>query len=274
MDFYGYHGKQETFLKIVVYDPSYILRLRELLDSQIVGGRVFQCYEAHLNYFMQLFSDHNIYGINELSIIEFSFRRNLDPDLMGLFHKVSTLMARLADQGYDLVDIEAKHPSMFNGMEKVSSCYIEIDLSVNGILNSFAPQHDIADSNDEKSVDSEMEVENFDMGEHKLKFEVKITRALKEIWEDEVKRRELYGIQNMPEGIIDYSKNIESKQSPQKDPLWVNFIKKGSNLDLLIDMVKSSLRGEEKRQSNEIQICREVAENYKEVLATQKEKLI
>ncbi len=44
MDFYGYHEKPETFLKIIVYDPAYIIKLRELLDSKIVGGKTFQCY--------------------------------------------------------------------------------------------------------------------------------------------------------------------------------------------------------------------------------------
>lgn len=68
MDFYGFHEKPEIFLKIIVYDPAYIIKLRELLDSKIVGGKIFQCYEAHINFFMQLFSDHNIFGINELNI--------------------------------------------------------------------------------------------------------------------------------------------------------------------------------------------------------------
>lgn len=78
-----------------MYDPAYITKLRELLDSQIVGGRVFQCYEAHINYFMQLFSDNNIYGINELNIMDFSFRKNLASPMMDLFRKMNTQTSQL-----------------------------------------------------------------------------------------------------------------------------------------------------------------------------------
>lgn len=67
----------------------------------------------------------------------------------------------------------------------------------------------------------------------------------------------------MPEGIINYSKNIEAKGGTTKDPLWVNFVKKGNNMNLIIDMIKSSALGGKRRQSENIEVYREVAENYK-----------
>lgn len=33
-------------------------------------------------------------------------------------------------------------------------------------------------------MDSEIDIEDFDLSGQKLKFDVKITRALKEVWED------------------------------------------------------------------------------------------
>jgi hypothetical protein len=63
------------------------------------------------------------------------------------------------------------------------------------------------DSGGEDSVDSEMEVE-VNEESCKRKFSVKITRALEEIWRDEVGRRRKFGIGEEVKGVLDYSKNI------------------------------------------------------------------
>ena len=105
LDFYGYHESPETFLKISVYDPSYIYRLRELIDSNAIGGRSFQCYEAHINYHMQLFTEFNIFGIHEMKISGFTFRRNLNSQLMDLFQKVDPeINGDLMTRGWNLTE--------------------------------------------------------------------------------------------------------------------------------------------------------------------------
>ena len=60
------------------------------MDSKIVHGRSFQCYEAHINYHMQLFTEYNIFGIHEMKIDGFTFRKNMDKDLMQLFKKIDS----------------------------------------------------------------------------------------------------------------------------------------------------------------------------------------
>lgn len=55
---------------------------------------------------------------------------------------------------------------------------------------------------------------------------------------------------------------------------WINFLKKGSNFEQFLQVIRSSVRGTKKIQTNDIEICREIAENYTEVLENQKEKLI
>ena len=103
MDFYGYHEKPETFLKITVYNPLHIFKLRELLDSNILNGRSFQCYEAHVNYHMQLFTEFNIFGIHEMKVEGFTFRKNLDKSTMTLFKKIDPeINGRLMEEGWDL----------------------------------------------------------------------------------------------------------------------------------------------------------------------------
>lgn len=89
-----------------------------------MGGKFFQCYEAHLNYFMQLFSDHNIYGIDELKIMEFTFRKNLNHEVMELFRKISSLTGNLITEGINVSELENKFPHHFNTLEKASSSYI------------------------------------------------------------------------------------------------------------------------------------------------------
>ena len=43
-----------------------------------------------------------------------------------------------------------------------------------------------------------------------IEMNVKVTTALNEVWKDELKRREKYGVKEKPFAFIDYSNNIES----------------------------------------------------------------
>ena len=68
-DFYGYHTSKEWFLKIYFYDPMNVHRLKELMGSKALNGKMFQCYEAHINYFMHFFADLNIYGLHQVTLL-------------------------------------------------------------------------------------------------------------------------------------------------------------------------------------------------------------
>ena len=79
---YGYyHDSDQKFIKITVYDPDSITRLRDLLWSGVVFRFRFQSYEAHLTYFMHLYTDYDLYGMEFLKITNFHFRRNGLPKL-------------------------------------------------------------------------------------------------------------------------------------------------------------------------------------------------
>ena len=52
----------------------------------MIENKFFQCYEAHINYFMQMFTDLNILGISDMIIKDFTFRKNLP--LMKMFSKI------------------------------------------------------------------------------------------------------------------------------------------------------------------------------------------
>jgi len=50
LDFYGYHGKEEKFIKIIVYDQKYIKPLTKILSSGLIMDVQFQIYEVYFNF--------------------------------------------------------------------------------------------------------------------------------------------------------------------------------------------------------------------------------
>lgn len=46
MDFYGYHGKEEKFIKVFVYDLKYIKPLTKILSSGLIMDIQFQIFEV------------------------------------------------------------------------------------------------------------------------------------------------------------------------------------------------------------------------------------
>lgn len=72
-------------------------------------------------------------------------------------------------------------------------------------MNQFESDNDYW-SDCEDSFDSEDVADNKDM----IEMNVKVTTALNEVWKDELKRREKYGVKEKPFAFIDYSNNIES----------------------------------------------------------------
>jgi hypothetical protein len=203
-DFYGYHTTREVFLKIYLFDPSFVAPLRELLNSKIIGNKSFQCYEAHINYYMQFFSDFNIYGINEMKICGFTFRKNMK--IMPLFEKISSKLTEgIVHRGWNLEQLEQSQPECFNCLHKMSNCYIEIDFDFQAILNAY----EVKDSEDEHEFESSDE-EALARTEGLRKIKVNVTKALEEIWRDEKKRRSRFKIRKTLEGVIDLSKNVES----------------------------------------------------------------
>ncbi len=102
-------------------------RLREIMTSKALNGKVFQCYEAHINYFMHFFADLNIYGMHHVTLLDFKFRRNIG----GMQQQFAKLDSRLSRNefvkpivGLDLSDIARAIPALFSPLEKMSSCYL------------------------------------------------------------------------------------------------------------------------------------------------------
>ncbi|XP_051880157.1 DNA polymerase zeta catalytic subunit [Pristis pectinata] len=75
MPFYGFHEKEKQFMKIYLYNPLMVKRVCELLQGGAVMNKSYQPYEAHLPYLLQLFIDHNLYGMNLIHLAAVKFRK-------------------------------------------------------------------------------------------------------------------------------------------------------------------------------------------------------
>ena len=79
---YGYHNDKNTlFLKFTIYNPWRIQKLKELLWSGHIMNYRFQSFEAHLTYFMKLYTDWDLYGMDFIKISNFKFRKDGLPTL-------------------------------------------------------------------------------------------------------------------------------------------------------------------------------------------------
>lgn len=209
--------------------------MRELLSSGVISSKSFQCYEAHINYYMQFFAEFNIYGINEMRLCGFTFRKNYN--IMPLFEKISSrLNEGIVHRGWDLAQLHATRPECFNALHKTSTCYIELDFEFQSILNSY----ELRDSEEEEVHSSDEDIVAGTNGLRRLK--VTVTKALEEIWRDERKRRSRFKIRQPLEGLIDLTKNIECTEAVEKglkDPLWISFLEKGDNGCQFVRMLQS-----------------------------------
>ncbi|XP_041353976.1 LOW QUALITY PROTEIN: uncharacterized protein LOC121371842 [Gigantopelta aegis] len=75
---YGYHAKEQEFIKIYLYNPTSVKKAADLLLAGAVMSKPFQPYEAHIPYHLQLFIDFNLYGMNLINAGAVKFRRKKD----------------------------------------------------------------------------------------------------------------------------------------------------------------------------------------------------
>ncbi|CAG2245024.1 POLZ [Mytilus edulis] len=72
---YGYHEKEEQFLKIFLYNPRMVKKAADLLLGGAVMNKAFQPHEAHIPYILQMFIDYNLYGMNMINVCAVKFRK-------------------------------------------------------------------------------------------------------------------------------------------------------------------------------------------------------
>jgi DNA polymerase zeta len=123
--FYGFHVGYRYYLKIYMLNPMVMTRLADLLRQGVVMKKVFQPYEAHLQYLLQWMTDYNLYGCGYIDCRKVKFRAPVP-----LYEEMDSLSHLWHDRSIPdgLVTDEVNLP-------RVSHCSIEVDISVQDILN-------------------------------------------------------------------------------------------------------------------------------------------
>ncbi|KAL7738667.1 hypothetical protein ACLKA6_006953 [Drosophila palustris] len=119
--FYGYHRVEHQFLKIYMFNPRFVRRAANLLQSGAILNKNFNPHESHVPYILQFMIDFNLYGMSYLHVpLEVvKFRRNTEEDVIPY--------ANVKPQ--QLLDISSA--------KKVACSTLELDISSNFILNRF-----------------------------------------------------------------------------------------------------------------------------------------
>ncbi|KAF2839045.1 hypothetical protein M501DRAFT_1057352 [Patellaria atrata CBS 101060] len=164
--FYGYHVGYKFYMKIYIFNPLYMTRLTELLLQGAIMKRVFQPYEAHLQYILQWMSDYNLYGCAYIDCAKVRFRTPV-PDYLEL--------ANEEHQWHDR-SIRPEWISDPDSYPRQSHCSIEIDVRVEDIMNR-------------EEIKPRPIHQDFTERFAKLDTDEKVVASMASLWRDETLRR-------------------------------------------------------------------------------------
>ncbi|KAM4522166.1 DNA polymerase zeta catalytic subunit isoform 2-T2 [Odontesthes bonariensis] len=161
MPFYGYHAKEKHFMKIYLYNPQMVKRVCELLQSGAVMNKSYQPHEGHIPYLLQLFIDHNLYGMNLVNLGAVKFRKSnnkeeatADPDgatsscRPSLSPWTSPCTSKPNDNTLGGTFVRWEENTLpcslvLDEVEKQSTCELEVDAVAVDILNRLDIENQI-----------------------------------------------------------------------------------------------------------------------------------
>ncbi|EGG11103.1 uncharacterized protein MELLADRAFT_33498 [Melampsora larici-populina 98AG31] len=191
--FYGFHVGYRYFLKIYCLQARFKKRMADLLRSGKVidpsshspyqtsnnqrgsSARAgFKVFEEHIPFHLQFMLDHNLYGCGMIELSECSFRLPLPDDLP---QSPNSNVAGLFSAGNVPTDLLGPR-----SLTKTSHCTLEIDCHVSAIMNRHIVQ--------ERALHDDFHelLGNPAFGDEKL------VHSVKELWEDERRRRQARGM--------------------------------------------------------------------------------
>ena len=164
--FYGFYVGYRYYLKIYMLNPMVMTRLSDLLRQGVIMKKVFQPFEAHLQYLLQWMADYNLYGCGYIDCSKVTFRSPVPQyeemdNLSHLWHDRSIPKAMVTDESL---------------LPRVSHCSIEVDICVKDILNRQdikprALHHDFIERLNPLAPDE------------------KLVHSMAGLWKDETRRR-------------------------------------------------------------------------------------
>ncbi|KAG8906210.1 DNA polymerase zeta [Tulasnella sp. 403] len=165
--FYGFHCAYAPYLKVHVIDPQHTLRAATILRSGGVMQQHFLVFESHLSYLLQFMCDFGLYGCGELEVAEAYVRE------------------RTASEA-DTTHGQAIDTSMFqlSTYARQSSLPLELDVAAFHILNSRLLSA--------RNIHHSLTIPAAPQPPEPL------VLSVRELWEDERKRRDSKGLPPTP----------------------------------------------------------------------------
>ncbi|KAG5647998.1 hypothetical protein DXG03_007032 [Asterophora parasitica] len=170
--FYGFHSSYTPFLKVFVADPAYVFRTVTILQSATVMGTRFRIFESHISYVLQFMCDFGLYGCGWIDLEEV-----LQRDVK------STCEGEYANSDEHMFDSSPYF--------RQTRMPLEVDAIAPHILN----RHSIAPRN----LHHKLEIPAAPLPPDPL------VLSVRELWEDERKRRAARGLNPSPEIPVDPS---------------------------------------------------------------------
>lgn len=168
--FYGFHSSYTPFLKILIADPAFVNRAVTILQSGTVMRTRFRVYESHLSYILQFMCDFGLYGCGWMNIAE-AWQR-----------------------GHEETDTEMTEPTTFkiSPYFRQSRMPLEVDVAAHQILN----RHLLSARN----IHHKLEIPSPPLPSEPF------VLSVRELWDDERRRRLAKGLSPTPALPIDLSK--------------------------------------------------------------------
>ncbi|KAK4543375.1 hypothetical protein LTR36_005518 [Oleoguttula mirabilis] len=169
--FFGYNVGYHYYLKVYLLNPQHMTRFSDLLQQGAILKRVFQPYEAHLQYLLQWMCDFNLYGCAYIEV---------NADKVGWRSPVPEWL-ELEDPAHLWHDRSIAPNAMLqeDRFQRQSHCQLELDFSVEDIINrSSIRSRELHHS----FVERLSSLEN-------LPPEEKLVHSMAGLWKDETRRR-------------------------------------------------------------------------------------
>ncbi|GAA5965048.1 hypothetical protein JCM8115_005696 [Rhodotorula mucilaginosa] len=209
--FYGYHVGYVPYLKIYIVHPRHKTRLSEVLRSGAVLGTPFDVFEAHVPFLLQFMLDANLFGCGWVEVGKCLFREDVPDHVPSPSddYNPPSCSGPYAFRTYSTLTVPAVrlHPPVEEGgPAKTSYMRLELDLPVSAILNrrrltARDLHHDFIEM---------LHPERVERGKN--------VRSVRELWEDEQRRRAARG-ESGPYDLVDKEPR-EWDERPKDAPIW------------------------------------------------------
>ncbi|TFY71796.1 hypothetical protein EVG20_g1209 [Dentipellis fragilis] len=185
LHFYGFHSSHSPFLKIHIIDPAVVHRAVAILRSGTVMSTRFRVFESHLSFVLQFLCDFGLYGCGWIDLGDVWHRCHRDSDIYN------------TDEFQRAVSTFKPSPCF-----RQSRMSLEVDAIAAQILNRY--------------MLSARDIQHLQSKAAQVDATEPLVLGVRELWDDERRRRLELGLPPSPEMPID-----PSDRSRHRDWKWV-----------------------------------------------------